>query len=619
MQNSRRSFALSPWLALTATLALAGCGGDGTSSDSTGGAQSRAIQTPTAPPPALAPLPTPNTNSSQDQSPDRRPPITVPEKPRPSLLTAAPPLVAANPPPAAPTAQTLPQLEAADYAKSVILIASNYGIAPGNAATVNDAGFAALHTAMIASPGTIWHIVFSPGAYTYTNNRWLWGVQNVIIDAWGTSFQCTSTSSFTANAQALWTADFFNDSGDVPFSSSANYVDGYLINTANVGATQVTATTAANAGKFAPGDQVLVYGYDQQGSGYPPNMRYFDYMTVATVNSSTGVITFANATNAGPLKFSSQLKNFYDSRWKDTADYFGSGSPNYGAPRILNLQRPNYSIPQLIWIRGATFLNGLNNTSAFGIEVTAQIVILEFVNGAAFNIGQSNQGFVRNSAFYGEESSGDKMVNSLLVQDTVINPEPNATSSLTDCVGCNNLYVIRDTLYGQMRVSPRNLNVEGTTIIPISTQRAGIITGGSNPIWNLNIGNTNVYNTGTLGFGVTAHAAPGNSLTVGSVSGTNIQLSYSQTVADWVDYGMTLTDSATGNSGVITGIYDSSGTLVLTGTWGTPTVGHIYSAYDVINKYDQGGNVIVGTQVPFWRAPPSLPIGSPVTDTNLFY
>jgi hypothetical protein len=58
MQNSRRLFALSPWLALTATLTLAGCGGDGTSSDSTANIQSVAAQTPTS-----APLPTPSTSN----------------------------------------------------------------------------------------------------------------------------------------------------------------------------------------------------------------------------------------------------------------------------------------------------------------------------------------------------------------------------------------------------------------------------------------------------------------------------------------------------------------------------------------------------------------------------
>jgi hypothetical protein len=60
MQSSRRLFALSPWLALTASLTFAGCGGDGTSSDSTGGFESAAAQGATSP---SAPLPTPSTSN----------------------------------------------------------------------------------------------------------------------------------------------------------------------------------------------------------------------------------------------------------------------------------------------------------------------------------------------------------------------------------------------------------------------------------------------------------------------------------------------------------------------------------------------------------------------------
>lgn len=59
MQNPRRLYVLSPSLMLTATLILAGCGADGTSSDST--AQSTTTQTPTSPP--SAPLPAPTTSN----------------------------------------------------------------------------------------------------------------------------------------------------------------------------------------------------------------------------------------------------------------------------------------------------------------------------------------------------------------------------------------------------------------------------------------------------------------------------------------------------------------------------------------------------------------------------
>ena len=66
---------------------------------------------------------------------------------------------------------------------------------------------------------------------------------------------------------------------------------------------------------------------------------------------------------------------------------------------------------------------------------------------------------------------------------------------------------------------------------------------------------------------------------------------------------MTLTDTTAGISGIVTGIY-ASGNLIIDGTWGTISPGDTINFYDVINAYDQGGNVIVGTQVPFWRGPP---------------
>jgi hypothetical protein len=63
MQNSRRFLTLSPWLALTATLSLAGCGSDG-SSGATGSTASTASQTPASPPPSSSPLPTPSTSNA---------------------------------------------------------------------------------------------------------------------------------------------------------------------------------------------------------------------------------------------------------------------------------------------------------------------------------------------------------------------------------------------------------------------------------------------------------------------------------------------------------------------------------------------------------------------------
>src|SRR6266480_4928331 len=75
-------------------------------------------------------------------------------------------------PTAAPTAQTLTAFGI--YATPTIIRASDYGVLPGNSATTNDTAFAALNAVLTASPSTVWEVVFAPGTYQYTNNRWLW-------------------------------------------------------------------------------------------------------------------------------------------------------------------------------------------------------------------------------------------------------------------------------------------------------------------------------------------------------------------------------------------------------------------------------------------------------------
>src|SRR5205807_6760091 len=88
------------------------------------------------------------------------------------------------------------------------------------------------------------------------------------------------------------------------------------------------------------------------------------------------------------------------------------------------------------------------------------------------------------------------------------------------------------------------------------------------------------------------------------------------TVADSIDYGMTLTDVTKGCSALVTGIFLTGGnTLNITQTGcGAPAGGDLINFYDVIQVSDTGGNAIVGTQVPFWIATPgpTLPSGTSI-------
>lgn len=474
---------------------------------------------------------------------------------------------------------------------------SSLGILPANSPGVNDAGFSALKSLMLGAPATTWRPQFPPGAYTYTNNRWLFNVQKCIIDAFDCTFQCTSTDANVANAKPLFNGDPFDESGDTPWPH-VTYINGSLFNTAAAGATSVTTTTAADAGNFTPGMRVLLHGYDQQQSGYPPNLRYFEAKVVLTANAGTGVVTFTD-----PLRFA------YDSRWWDTANYGGTGKA-FGAPRILSLERASYKRPQLVWIKGAQFLANPTTPAAYDLQTSADLVLYEDVNGVGFNVVSSDRAFLQRCKFIGDVSSGDKLVDTLVIDSCVIDSNPGTpASSLVDCVGCNNVVLARSRFYGGINnIAPRNLALTDCDVIPAAGTFAGVNTESFRPLFTLSLRNTRVFNTGGgLSYGCSNKASPGFSLTVGSVVGTDILLTFDATgklVADEIEYGMTLTNTVTGNTGIITAIYLSGGNLRISGTWSAPAPADVFSYYDVIQASDGGGNAIIGVQVPFWRGPP---------------
>lgn len=505
------------------------------------------------------------------------------------------------------------------YANASILRARDYNILPSNTATQNDAGFTTLKTAMQASATTVWRVVFEPGIYLYTNNRWLFNVQNFICECYGTTFQNTSSSAAYIDGIPIYTRDMFDDAGDVAGLGSS-YVNGDLINTAAAGATSVTTTTASNAGHFSIGNRVIIMGYDQQQAGYPPNLRYFEQKTVSNVNAGTGVVTFT-----------SQLQNSYDSRWWDTT-YPDGDQLAHGAPRILSIDRTNYKRAKLLWFRGATLAANTNTPSSYAIQVTADLGILEDVRGVGLNAYASGTLICSRCTLIGDQTGIDKMVDRVVIEDSLIDPNPGFASALTDCVGINDLTINRSRFLGAInQCAPRSLVVQDTDIIPAASAGQGIGTAATLPIRSVVIGGTRVFNTGSLSNGFTNKATPGNSFTVGSVSGTTLQMTWNaaaKTVADNIDYGMSLTDTTQSCTALVTGIFLTGGnTLNITQTGcAAPVGGDSISYYDVMQASDAGGNAIVGTQVPFWRGPPGPTItsgptisGSPTITDNLFF
>jgi hypothetical protein len=168
-----------------------------------------------------------------------------------------------------------------------VVYASQFGISSSNTASQNNTGLALLQTYLQSSSTVIWEVVFAPSSspYLYTNNRWLFGVRNVIIDGYGVSFENTNTSAAYSQSVPLYINDPFDDTGSA--FCCTTYVNGYTVNTISQGVASLITSTAANSSNFAVGNEVLLYGFSQQEPSYPPADRYFEYAYVSAVNAAT--------------------------------------------------------------------------------------------------------------------------------------------------------------------------------------------------------------------------------------------------------------------------------------------------------------------------------------------
>jgi hypothetical protein len=128
--------------------------------------------------------------------------------------------------------------------------------------------------------------------YNYTNNRWPTGIQYLTVEA---DFDPGSPRDRPrlCNVQPEFT---FDSEIAILICGGESVFDRFgaelkqrspRIRTTEVGANRVLLMNEANADAVVPGRWHLIGSYDQQVGGYPPNMRYFEYVKVTDVSEDT--------------------------------------------------------------------------------------------------------------------------------------------------------------------------------------------------------------------------------------------------------------------------------------------------------------------------------------------
>lgn len=200
--------------------------------------------------------------------------------------------------------------------------------------------------------------------YNYTVPQFLCNIPKIVLDGNGSAFRNiaggASNATFAENYIGLNFHPAFYSNGPAWYLGSASaYTLGQKIGTVAAGTSVVTVQAAEGAPQVVPGTRVLIYGFDAQSTAsFPPNARYFEYVTVAAVNG-------AQVTLDTPLSYG------YDSEWPETL-----ASSLYGKPRMLSLNRPDFREIDSLHIKNLRILRHEGWTASQGtVERNGRLVV----------------------------------------------------------------------------------------------------------------------------------------------------------------------------------------------------------------------------------------------------
>ena len=211
---------------------------------------------------------------------------------------------------------------------------------------------------------------FPHGHYAYSNNLWINNVGSVTVDGNGSKFECTYDGSRGGSRRTFFTRHIYDDAA--PTATSTFSGEGRIVGCpqarferALAGGTTVTVKPQISGQPYlpvtdlAPGDRVFLWAFDQQFSNYPPNMKYFEWNEVKTVDATARAVTFKT-----PLQFNYEEDLRDDVTWSDVF---------YGSARFFKLDRPSgYRYPRYIELRNL-FLHPNRNSPVESGDIAVRI------------------------------------------------------------------------------------------------------------------------------------------------------------------------------------------------------------------------------------------------------
>jgi len=487
--------------------------------------------------------------------------------------------------------------------------------------TDNTAPFINARNFLISKNPTRYTFNVPAGTYCLNSNHWLKGIINYDVSAYGANFiNMTSNLGYQIDGTGMcFGCDIFSNAGDAGFDPSTN-ISGQLIQAAALGGSSITLITNTDTSNFHVGDDVLIFGFDAQGTAsYPPNPRYFEYNTITAINSTTGVVTLQN-----PLKYA------YLTDWLDTSPVYGVTT---GAPRMLDLNRTNMKITQNGTFSGGAFLTWMGSQNASARQVSGTISIsggrnitVTDVNATGIFAGQTETVNVIRGA-YQLDSRGDgySELDKLIA---TANISGGIYQNLIQGTGIKTANFTGNTFTGQFQNFAETQVYTGNTFATDPSLSANYltITGGSwwtpNQTFNSNTfkvtsgigGITNHYNQIT--FIVQSSPAP---------TATSLSVPFSSGITQALEIGevLTGTGAAAGKTFTITKFFcnpASTCTIIGTPSGGSPLAGEIYynnlPAAPIVSSsnvfYDPGEGIYV---VP----PTTTPVFSPANGKEQYF